>query len=106
MPLARQPPLTSSAVRFRVDPRGVPAEKAARRLGITAAHFAEVLPSLHRRHFPRADPDTGNYDLKAIDAWLDAAAGLVTEPSASDAEAGFDDRLRAFREGKGPRARR
>jgi hypothetical protein len=56
-------------IRFRVDPGDVPTEKAARRLHLTAARFAELLPDLIARGFPPADPDTGMYDLEAIDLW-------------------------------------
>lgn len=31
--------------------------------------FQELLPRLMARGFPPSDPDTGNYDLDAIDAW-------------------------------------
>jgi hypothetical protein len=56
-------------IRFRVDPRDVPAEKAARRLHISINRFNELLPRLLQRGFPPADPDTGNFDLDAIDHW-------------------------------------
>lgn len=56
---------------MRIEPRDVPAEKAARRLGLTMARFSGILPELRRRGFPAADPTTGHYDLKAIDAWMD-----------------------------------
>ena len=58
--------------RFRVDPRDVPAEKAARRLGMTLRAFEGVLPNLIERGFPAPDPDTGNFDLQAVDRWCDA----------------------------------
>lgn len=56
-------------IRHRVDPGDVPPEKAARRLGLTLTVFNEKLPNLLKRGFPPADPDTGNYDLDAIDLW-------------------------------------
>lgn len=58
-----------SAIRFIVEPRDVPPEKAARRLGLSLDRFEELLPRLLSRGFPPSDPDTGNYDLDAIDAW-------------------------------------
>jgi hypothetical protein len=61
--------LIASEVRFRVDPGDVPPEKAARRLHVTLDRFNEILPRLLARGFPQADPDTGNFDLDAIDAW-------------------------------------
>jgi len=60
---------TPAEVRFRVDPADVPPEKAARRMHLTIERFKELLPKLLARGFPAADPDTGNYDLDAIDAW-------------------------------------
>lgn len=58
-------------LRFRLpDGTGdVPADVAARRLGLSRQQFMKVLPDLVNRGFPRADPTTGNYDLEAIDAW-------------------------------------
>jgi hypothetical protein len=54
----------------------VPPAKAARRLHLTLVAFNEVLPQLYARGFPRPDPTTGMFDLKAIDAWQDARSGL------------------------------
>jgi len=59
----------AAQIRFRVDPADVPAEKAARRLHLTPQQFTEVLPRLLARGFPPADPDTGMFDLDAIDRW-------------------------------------
>ena len=67
----------AAALRFRIDPRNVPADKAARVLGPTIAAFSAALPRLQNRGFPAADPDTGNYDLKAIEAWMDRRSGLA-----------------------------
>jgi hypothetical protein len=79
------PPAPDTAqIRFRVDPADVPAEKAARRLHLTLDRFNEVLPRLLLRGFPAADPDTGMYDLDAIDRWraarhrADAVPGPVS----------------------------
>jgi len=58
-----------ASLRFRVDPGDVPAAKAARRLHLTEDRFLELLPRLLTRGFPPADPDTGMFDLEAIDAW-------------------------------------
>jgi len=54
-----------------VEPRDVPAEKAARRLHISEAEFEEKKELLFARGFPAPDPTTGMYDLKKIDAWMD-----------------------------------
>ncbi len=59
-------------MRFRIEPRDVPLEVAARRLGKTRAKFEAALPDLLARGFPQADPTTGNFDLAAIDQWCDA----------------------------------
>jgi hypothetical protein len=57
-------------MRFRVEPRDVPPEYAARRLGLKYPdEFEKKLPNLIARGFPPADTDTGNYDLDAIDRW-------------------------------------
>lgn len=58
-------------MRFRVEPRDIPAEHAARRLGMTVAKFGEVRDNLIARGFPKPDPDTGNFDSVAIDRWCD-----------------------------------
>ena len=59
-------------MRFRIEPRDVPLQVAARRLGKTRAELEAVLPDLLARGFPEADPTTGNFDLAAIDRWCDA----------------------------------
>ena len=59
-------------MRFRVDPRDIPAEMAARRLGVTLHAFREKLDNLIARGFPQPDRDTGNFDLLAIDRWCDS----------------------------------
>ncbi|WP_269930188.1 hypothetical protein [Aminobacter sp. HY435] len=75
-------------IRFRVDPRLVPLEKAARRLHLTRASFLEILPALVAHGFPEACLVTGHFDLKAIDYWLDQHAGLVADDrSQTQAEA-------------------
>ena len=59
----------STSIRYRVDPRDVPAVKAARRLHLSEHEFRQKLPDLIRRGFPEADPTTGMFDLEAIDEW-------------------------------------
>jgi len=66
------------AVRFPVDPRDVPPGKAARRLHLTRAEFDALLPALIDRGFPRPDPTTGNFDLVAIDRWMDSRSDLTS----------------------------
>jgi hypothetical protein len=59
-------------MRFPIEPRDVPPEIAAERLGKTLEDFNSILANLLERGFPRADPDSGNFDLVAIDRWCDA----------------------------------
>jgi hypothetical protein len=89
--------LRSNRIRFPVDPRDVPAEKAARRLHLTPSEFHTKLPALLARGFPQPDPTTGMFDLTAIDEWMTArhnaaAAGLTGEPSLRNAEEVSGDR--------------
>jgi hypothetical protein len=80
-----------ASLRYKIDPRDVPASKVARRLGLTLVEFDRVKDDLFARNFPRPDPTTGNYDLVAVDAWQDARSGsaapLTDEPKARDARA-------------------
>ena len=90
-------PAHSNNIRFRVDPRDVPAEKAARRLHLTSAEFGAKLPELLARGFPARDPTTGMYDLDAIDHWMTARHGLArpaltAEPKPRDASEVFNTR--------------
>lgn len=79
-----------SSLRFQVDPRDVPPEKAARRLGLTMEAFGTLLPRLLGRGFPPSDPDTGNYDLDAIDAWRAARhRRLLSAPALSEHPTGL-----------------
>jgi hypothetical protein len=88
-------------MRFRVEPRDVPPEIAARRLGKSLAEFNAALPNLLARGFPPADPDTGNYDMVAIDRWCDARHahlfGSGTAMQARDASTVANDRIGALR---------
>lgn len=94
--------MTSAApsIRLRVDPRDVPAEKAARRLGLTLASFEQIRDRLFARGFPRPDPDTGLFDLKAVEDWMDRRSGLTSNLAARDASAVVKARLEAMRGGK------
>ena len=56
-------------MRFSVDPRDIPPEVAARRLGLTYPQFQEKLPALLARGFPPPDETTGHFCLEAVDAW-------------------------------------
>jgi hypothetical protein len=61
--------MVPNEIGYRVDPGDVPPEKAARRLHLTPDRFQDLLPRLIERGFPAPDPDTGYYDLEAIDVW-------------------------------------
>ena len=91
-------------MRFHVDPRDVPAEIAARRLGKTHAEFTAALPNLIARGFPRPDPDTGNFDLAAIDRWCDARHPHLYNDigaiGARDARSVVEERIAAKRAAK------
>jgi hypothetical protein len=87
----------SSRIRFRIDPRDVPLEKAARRLHLTPGDFQTKLPALVARGFPQPDPTTGMFDLAAIDEWMTArhnaaAFGLTAVPTLRNAQEVFVDR--------------
>jgi len=92
-------------MRYRIESRDVPPEEAARRLGIKPNIFADKLPNLFARGFPRPDPDTGNYDLQAIDRWMDSRNphlfGVAAEMGARDARTVVGDRIRRMRAGVG-----
>jgi hypothetical protein len=75
------PSLTAGAIRFAVEPRDVPAKKAARRLHLTEAEFGAKLDELIARGFPRPDPTTGHYDLVKIDRWMDDRDSTSTRPN-------------------------
>jgi hypothetical protein len=81
--------------RFKVNPRDVPAEHAARRLGLSLDTFEARLPDLIARGFPSPDSTTSFYDLKAIEAWMDRRSGLagMSVPVAKDAAAVVSGRL-------------
>lgn len=82
-------------VRFPIQPRMVPPEKVARRLGVTAAVFAEKRQALESAGFPKAEPVLGNYCLEAVDNWIDLKAGLTRADDPASAQAAM---LRAVRE--------
>jgi hypothetical protein len=57
---------------LRIVPRDVAAHAAAARLGLSLAEFESKLPNFVARGFPRPDPDTGLFDMVAIEKWCDA----------------------------------
>jgi hypothetical protein len=90
----------ASGIRIRVDPRDVPKDKAARRLGLSVADFEAIEDRLYARGFPRPDPDTRLFDLKAVEDWMDRRSGLTSNLAARDASTVVKARLEAMRGGK------
>lgn len=90
-------------MRIHIEPRDVPAEIAARRLGKSLVEFQMLLPNLIARGFPSPDRDTGNFDMVAIDRWCDARHphlfGDRGEMQARDASAVAKDRIAEMRSG-------
>ena len=89
-------------MRVRIEPRDVAPEAASRRLGMTLPEFNARLPNLIARGFPQADPDSGNYDLHAVDRWCDARhphlfGGGGSAIEARDAKDVVHDRLAKMR---------
>jgi hypothetical protein len=91
--------LRSNQIRFRVEPRDVPIEKAARRLHLTMTEFQVKLPTLIARGFPQPDPTTGMFDLAAINQWMTArhtpkpgSCPLTAEPKLRNAQEVFGER--------------
>ena len=91
-------------IRFSVNPRDIPAQKAARRLHLTEEEFEAVKDELFARNFPRPDPTTGMYDLDAIDVWMTRRHNLDAQPKLRDLRSEFEERLgKAFEERRAKR---
>jgi hypothetical protein len=89
-----------SVLRYRVDPRDMPAEKVARRLGLSPAEFNVVKERLYARGFPRPDPDTAMYDSKAAEIWMDRRSGLTGAGQEREAPGSIRARLEGWNGGK------
>lgn len=86
-----------ASVRFVVEPRLVPAAKAARRLHLSPAEFDAKRAALHRHGFPLPCPIVQYFDLVAIDAWLDRMSGVGAETaSIADPASLVESRLAAI----------
>ena len=87
--------------RFQVVQGDASEKVAAQRMGMTLEAFRTALPNLIARGFPKPDPDTGNFDLDAIDAWRRLRHphlyGGREEFGARDASTVVADRLAALR---------
>ena len=86
--------------RVSILPRGIAAEHAARRLGLTNAEFKNHLPELYSRGFPRPDLTTQRFDRKAIEHWMDSQSGLAVAPAARDGSV-LAARIEVMRHGAG-----
>lgn len=83
----------ADSIRFPVQPRLLPAAKAARRLHLTLDEFREKLPALLLHGFPAPCPVTGHFDFVAIDAYLDRRAGLAGASPVDDRTAKIRERI-------------
>jgi hypothetical protein len=91
-------------MRFRIEPRDVPKQAVARRLGLTEAEFDAHYDNLIARGFPAPDPDTGNFDMHAVDRWCNARhphlfGGAVMQ--ARDASTVAKERIEKMKAGGG-----
>jgi hypothetical protein len=73
----------------------------AQRLGLPLADLERFRPDLERRGFPRPDSTTGLYCIEAVDRWRlrrfpRLFPELTASPTAVDAEAVFEQRMRQF----------
>jgi hypothetical protein len=69
--------LRAPSIRFPVQPRMLPPSKVARWLFLSLDAFNEVQPALLKEGFPKPCPVTGNYDMRALEAWQDKRSGLA-----------------------------
>jgi hypothetical protein len=89
------------APRFHIVQGDVPEKEAAKRMGTPVDAFKAALPNLIARGFPKPDPETGNFDLDAIDAWRRLRNphlfGGRAEFGARDASTVVEERLAAMK---------
>jgi hypothetical protein len=80
-------------------PRGA----VAKRLGVSDAQLDAGYPNLIARGFPAPDPDTGNFDMVAVDRWCDARHphlfGGTSIMQARDASMVAKERIEKMRSG-------
>lgn len=68
-------------MRARIDPRLLPPRLMARHLGLSLAEFEKLLPALKQAGFPQPIAPIGNYDLLAVQAWIDNQSGSQSKVS-------------------------
>lgn len=83
-----------SEIRYRIDPRLIPPEKVARRLGVTFERFKASVPELERSGFPKPVNVLGNYCLQAVDNWIDLQSGLTVPTNPASARQAMMDAVR------------
>ncbi len=83
----------AAKIRFKLEPRDIPAAKAARRLHLSLDEFRAKLPELVRRGFPPSDPTTGMFYLPAIDQWMASRVGLTTPSGSQNDEELINERI-------------
>ena len=90
-----------SSPRFQIVQGDASEKIAAQRMGMKPEAFMAALPNLISRGFPKPDPDTGNFDLDAIDTWRRLRHphlyGGREEFGARDASTVVQDRLAVFK---------
>jgi hypothetical protein len=85
--------VAAAKIRFKVEPRDIPATKAARRLHLSLDEFRAKLPELVSRGFPPADPTTGMFYLPAIDQWMASRSGLTSATTVQNDEGLISERI-------------
>jgi len=84
----------------RIPDRGdIQSSAVASLMGLSPTEFQQLLPELNRRGFPPPDATTGRYCVEAVDRWRlrrhpQLFPELTASPTATDAGAVFDERLR------------
>ena len=89
-------------MRFRIEPRDVPLEVAARRLGKTRAEFEAALPDLIARGFPQPDPTPAiSISPQSTDGAMlvTRTCSAVAAMQARDAATVAKERIAAMRQG-------
>jgi hypothetical protein len=91
--MSQAPTVAPAKIRFKVEPRDIPAAKAARRLHLSLDEFRARLPELVSRGFPPADPTTGMFYLPAIDQWMASRFTLTAGPASQNDRSLIDERI-------------
>ena len=87
------PTVAPATIRFKVEPRDIPAAKAARRLHLSLDEFRAKLLELVSRGFPPADPTTGMFYLPTIDEWMASRFKLTADSTLGNDRSLIDERI-------------